>query len=207
MTWFPDEIGDEFYDEFAPLVTVYGEMPDLEAYMRALGRVMQPIFDISKDGGNGDDEIGWSQALDRLRAKDSWLRWLGQWVGYDVPQAPTSYATERVRMQTRSAHRRGSIAILREVVQEHLSGTKDVIIQERVGDAGHISVFVFNAQITTTAALVEAAARSQKAGGLIMTFTILTGANYTLFQASNASYTVALGKHANYNSVLTNPGL
>lgn len=208
----PDAIGDEIYAALGPIVEMWGDPGQhLKVYSRALGRMIQPVDDFAKDGDGG--QPGWSQAIDSERAKDEWLFWLGQWVGYLVPQKATTELQvvwserERKRITTRSAHRRGTIAILREIIQEHLGGTKDVIIQERTSSPHQIAVWIYNNQIVTSAAAVTAAALSQKAAGLIMTFTILSGANYFLLQASNATYTIMSGKHATYNSVLTNPGL
>jgi hypothetical protein len=198
-------------DQIAKLAANTGNQGDLEIYCRALGAMIQPVDDIAKDGPNG--EPGWSQVLDINRAEDAWLMWLGQWAGYIVPaQAATETeaawsARERGKIVHAAAHHRATVAHLVEAIQDHLNDPKQVIIQERVGDAHTINVYVFNSQIATSAARVEAAARAQKAAGLIMNFTVLTGANYTLLQASNTSYTIMSGKHANYNSVLTNPGL
>jgi hypothetical protein len=208
--YFPN--GEELYDDLRPLIDVWGDPTnDLRVYSSALGLMLQPIDDMIKDGPNG--EPGWSQILDLTRAKDEWLPWLGQWVGYQVPakastetQAAWS-ARERQRIVTRASNRRATVAMLREVVQEQLTGTKTVIIQERTTTPHTISVYVYNSEIATSTALAQAAALSQKAYGLTMVFTVLTGANYNLLAASNASYTVMTGKHANYNSVLTNPGL
>lgn len=209
---FPS-LGEELYSDLMPLVDVWGDpTEDLRVFCGALGVMLQPVDDIAKDGSNG--EPGWSQVLDLVRAKDEWLPWLGQWVGYAVPAKAASEtqaawsARERGRIVSRSTNRRATVALLREVIQEQLTGTKTVIIQERVGgDANAINVYVYNTEIATTSALVQAAALAAKAAGLVMTFTVLTGANYSLLAASNTTYAVMTGKHANYNSVLTNPGL
>lgn len=211
--WLPAPlIGSELYSDLQPIVDTWGDPnDDLRVLCNALGLMIEPIDDIAKDGDNG--EPGWSQALDLQRAKDEWLPWLGQWVGYAVPQKATSEtqaawsARERGRIVSRAKNRRATVALLREVIQEQLTGTKTVIIQERSADANTINVYVYNSEIATTSALVQAAALAAKAAGLIMNFTVLTGANYSLLQASNATYAVMTGKHANYNSVLTNPGL
>jgi len=209
MPYDPDGIGDELFAQFAPLVEMHGAQPDMQVYMRAFGRAIQPIDDLAMDGGNGTDEPGWSQALDLNRAKDSWLRWLGQWVGYWVPEQPASFAFERGRILSRSAHRRGSIAMLREAVQEHLSAPKTVIIQERfspvVSTAGTITVSIFSAQIATTSAKAEAAAREQKAGGLLMTFNVLSGSQWNTLVASQATWNIVVGKFADWNEVVSNP--
>lgn len=209
MPYFPDGIGDELFAQFAPLSEAYGPQPDLQVFVRALGRAIQPIDDLAKDGGNGIDQTGWSQVLDLARAKDEWLRWLGQWAGYYVPEQPLNYATERARIVSRSAHRRGSVAMLREVIQEHLNGTQTVIIQERFAAAGStagtITVSIFNAEIATTAAKAEAAAREAKAAGLLMTFNVLSGSEWNTLVASQATWNVVIGKFADWNEVTSNP--
>lgn len=211
-TWPADAIGDEIYGDLAPLVDMYGDPSgQLQIFARAFGRMLQPVDDIAKDGPNGEN--GWGQIFNLELAKDEWLFWLGQWVGYLVPQKAVGVtqadwsAQQRARIVSRSAHRRATIDILREVVQEHLNDPKDVVIQERDGSANHITVYIYDTQISDSAAAAEAAARSQKAAGLIMDFSVLVGADYALLHASNASYNILLGKHADYNSVLTNPGL
>lgn len=206
MAWDPDAIGDELFAQFAPVEELHGPQPSLEVFMRALGRAVQPIDDLAKDGGNGSDEPGWSQVLDLARAKDEWLRWLGQWAGYWAPEESPDWDIERERIVTRSAHRRGSVAILREAIQEQLSGTKTVIIQERLTGAYTISVSVYNSEITTTAAKIEAHARAQKAAGLIMTFNVLSGEDWNTLVANQATWNlVSGGKFTDWNEVVTNP--
>jgi hypothetical protein len=207
-------VGEELYETLTPLVQQYGDPDDaLLTYMTGIGIMFQPVDDMAKDGPNG--EPGWSQVIDLTRAKTEWLPWLGQWVGYYVPEKAESQTDEeydeleRGRIISRSSHRRGSIPILREVVQEHLNDPKDVIIDERTSSPHQIHVYIYNTQIATTAAQAEAAARRQKAAGLIMTFTILGlgSVSYTNLQAANTDYTEVITRHVDYTSALTNPGL
>lgn len=209
----PNAIGDELYEAFAPLRERYGENADLQLMCQALGAMMQPVDDLVKDGPEG--QPGWSQTLDLNRAKNEWLKWIGQWVGYIVPDKATTQTdeqwsvTERARIVSRSAHRRGTVDVLREVVQEHLNAPKTVIIQERFGATANlphwITVSVFTSQIATSAAAAEAAARSQKAAGLKMIFNSLSGSDYATLLASQATYAVVLSKFVDYNEVLANP--
>lgn len=155
------------------------------------------------------EQVGWSQLLDLNRARSDWLRWLGQWVGYYISENPPNLALERERIVSRSAHRRGSIALIREAVQEHLKGAKSVIIQERFAAAGstayQITVSIYTAEIVTSAAAAEAAARAQKPAGLIMTFNALSTSQWNTLTANQATWNVVTGKFANWNEVLSNP--
>lgn len=146
-----DAIGDETFTSLQPLVDKYGTSLDLLVYARAIGGMFQQVDDIAKDGDEG--QPGWSQIFDRARAKDEWLFWLGQMVGYRVPALAATDTQaqwsdrERTRIQTRSAHRRATVDVLREVVQEYLIAPKTVLIQERTGSAHQINVYVFDAQL------------------------------------------------------------
>jgi hypothetical protein len=209
---YPNLLGDELWQMCSPLVDTVGDPEGhLWVYTHGLGLMLKKVDDIARDGDDG--EPGWSQTLDLTRAKTEWLPWIGQWVGYTVPAIaggadPDVYHDAQcARIVSRSSHRRGTVAIMSEVTAEHLNPPKTVIIQERVGDPDHITVWVYASQIATSAALVEAAARSQKAAGLLMDFIILpSGTSYNLLQANSATYTIMLGKFVNYSEVNTNPG-
>jgi len=212
---YPNDVGDFLVEQYQPIIDKYGD-PEMAAriYLMGLGWMLAEVNDLTKEGPDG--EPGWSQLFDLTRAKTDWLPWIGQLVGYRVPPRPPDptpgellvYDQEqRERIVTRSSHRRGGVDILRDVIQEHLDDPKTVIIQERYsGRAAHIHVWVYADQIITSAAEVERAARSQKATGLIMTFTILTGTqNYAALTANSASYAIATAKFANYSEMLSNP--
>jgi hypothetical protein len=208
---YPNTIGDDGFESLQPIVERFGDPQGiLEVYMHGIAIMFKPIDDIARDGPNG--EPGWSQIFDLERMKTNWLPWAGQIAGYPVPTRPSgeslaSYdARQRERMVTRSAQRKGTNGILHDIVAEQLNDPKRVIIQNRVGGAANqIKVWVYASDIATTAALVEQAARSQKALGLIMEFGVLTGKNYESLRAANATYQVVFTKFANYNEVLVNP--
>lgn len=210
---YPPTIGEEAYTvDFRPLVDAYGD-PDysLSVFLHGLGAMLQQIDDISKDGPDG--EPGWSQIFDLTRAKTEWLPWAGQIVGYSVPSRPDNQsldeydAIQRERIITRSAYRRGTTSLLREVLQEQLGGSQRVIIHERAsGNAYWIDVWVYANEVLTSEAEVRRAALSQKAAGLLMDFRVLSEQSYELLFAESTSYQVVKDKFANYQEVYTNPG-
>lgn len=212
MTYDPNGIGDELYEMFAPVVGVFGDPNNnLRDYCRGLGGMLQPLDDIVKDDTNG--EPGFSQTIDLVRAKDEWLPWLGQWVGYRVTekrpeenQAAWS-ARERGRMVTRSAHRRGTVARMVEAMQEHLDAPKTVIILQRVSSAHTINAYYYTAQLTAghTHAMIEAAALEQKAKGLILTVIGLSASSWDTLVANQATWTVVGTKFSSWNEVVSNP--
>lgn len=208
----PDGIGYELYEMFGPLVERFGDpRSDLLNLCRGLGRMLQPLDDIVKDGPLG--EPGYSQVLDLNRAKDEWLPWLGQVVGYQVTaRVPTEdLATwsvrERSRMISRSAHRRGTVARMVEAVQEQLIAPQTVVVQQRTTSAHRISLFYYVAQLKTSSsvAIVNALAQEQKAKGLILTVVGLTGGDWNTLTANSATWNIVVTKFASWNEVISNP--
>jgi hypothetical protein len=57
MPYDPDAIGRELINQFNPLFEAYGEQPDLEVFCRAIGRMIQPIDDLAKDGGGRSADV------------------------------------------------------------------------------------------------------------------------------------------------------
>jgi hypothetical protein len=208
---YPNSIGEDAYSSLKPITDRWGDEGSfLSVYVHGLAVMLKPIDDIARDGPDG--EPGWSQIFDIERAKTNWLPWMGQIVGYTVPSRPSGQsladydAEQRERINTRSAHRNGTNDILRDVIAEQLNDPKRVIIQNRVGgNPNQIKVWVYAADIATTAALVEQAARSQKAIGLVMEFAVLTAKNYESVRAANATYQILFAKFTDYNELLTNP--
>lgn len=205
-------IGDEIYEMFAPYVDTFGDPGNnLRDMCRGFGTMLQPIDDIVRDGDNG--EPGYSQALDLTRAKEEWLPWLGQFVGYRVTERRPEQDRdlwadiERGRVVTRSAHRRGTIARMVEEVQSYLNDPKTVFIQTRVGTPHRMTIFYYTAQIQSpaTAATIAAVAQAQKAKGLILTVTPLSGGDWSTLIANQATWNVVTTKFASWNEVISNP--
>lgn len=206
----PDQMGLDIFEDFLPLVEMFGDPGDaLQNYCKAIGRMLQPVYDISKDGDN--DEPGWSQIFDLKLAKDEWLPWLAQTVGYRVTPRRTGEdvsswsARERLRTAQRSAHRRGTIARMVEVAQEHLTGLKRVAIQQRTTSAHRLTLYYYSTELTTTHADISAAAQSQKAKGLLLTVTALTGLDWNTLVANQATWNTVTSKFTNWIEVTSNP--
>src|SRR3954454_20425411 len=168
---YPNSIGDEAYDDFQPIIEMYGDPEGfLDLWLHAFGNMLKQVDDISKDGPNG--EPGWSQIFDLARAKTEWLPWMGQLVGYAVPARPTGQsladydAQERGRITTRSAWRRGTTSAIRDFVQDQLNEPKRVVIQERVGgNPFQIKVWVYLDDIATSEAAIAATVSKLKMAG------------------------------------------
>lgn len=211
---YPNEIGEEAYNDFAPLVEKYGDPANtLRVYLDGLAYMIKQVDDMTKDGPEG--EPGWSQMFDLTRAKTEWLPWIGQLVGYAVPQPRPDTQTleeydaqQRERIVTRSTYRRGTVPMLIDVIKEQLNEPKRVNIFERYdGNAYLIKVWVTVEDIATSQAEIRFAALQQKVAGLIMEIEFVTGDNYLLLEASNIDFAEVAADHPDYQSVLEDPEL
>lgn len=207
---YPKEVGNDLYDWFGPYIERWGDPGNhLWVYLHALGAMLQPIDDMVKDGPEG--EPGWSQMLDLRRAKTEWLPWIGQWVGYTVPDQGKQPLAEydpiqRDQIVCMAAHRRGSIDALYDAIEYHLNEPKTIIIHERTPDPDHLDLFVLQSEIKTSLALVQQAALAAKAAGLLFTFQSVAGGTYLEFKARNTIYSTLPPKFSSYTDLKNNSG-
>lgn len=194
---------DDLVNFAQPVIDQYGPMPDLELLLRGLGGMFKEADDLGADQGS---DPGWSQLLDLTRSQDKWLRWVAQLTGYYMPEQPEDYAVERTRIVTRSAHRRGSQAVLIEAVQEHLSGTKSVLVKWRDTSPHHFTVYVYDSEIVTSAAEVRATAQAQKAKGLIMDLIVIEFADWDVVTAEQSDWNEVAAKFVNWDDLQSDPG-
>lgn len=210
---YPNNIGDEAcYVDFAPIRDMHGDPDDaLCVYLHGIALMYKQVDDISQDGPN--DEPGWSQIFDLTRAKTEWLPWTGQLVGYPVPSQPSDQsledydANQRERIITRSAYRRGEIAMLFDIIEEQLNPPKRVIIVERDGgDPYAITVYVINDDVNTSQAEVRSAALSQKVAGLLMDIQFFSSSDktYQVLRAVTNTYQGVLNSYPTYQDVIAN---
>jgi hypothetical protein len=202
---FQLQAGEEMYNMYTPLIEQYGDEGEhLKTFQHSFGALFRPLENLVRDQGK---HPGYSQILDLSRVRPEWMRWLGQFVGYFVPEQSSNWEIERSRISSHSAHRRGSVPMLRDVILEHLAPGAQVIIRERVDGFPHrIAVYVYTADIITTFAALSADAQANKAAGLIMTVTQLAGAQWNTLVAASATWNVVVGKFADWNEVIVNPG-
>lgn len=154
----------------------------------------------------GDEDSGWmllhvcegfarmlAKCTDALRADDigsgfrrmhdpdraaAWaLPYLAQKAG--IGELPAGLTEQQQRDLIRSAPglRRGTRAALIGAAQRYLTGNKSVIVSERDGDAYSLTVLTLTAE-TPDPSATEAAIRSQKPAGLILTYAVVSGATW-----------------------------
>lgn len=111
---------------------------------------------------------GWRRMLDPTRCPAWALPWVAQLVG-SPNLAGLTEEQQRAVVVDSPTLRRGTPAAIRAAAQMHLTGTAEVFIAERVDSAYTLLVQTHTSQ-TPDPDLVEAAVRSAKPAGLVLTY-------------------------------------
>ena len=172
------ETAEELYAALGPWseVATASEVWDLLNYCEAIvgeGRLAD-IENIIRDSEVGP---GWSKVLSAEDAPVAWLPWLAQFVGGRVPDG-LDEATQRSLVKDATGFKRGTITALVAAVQAHLTGTKHVLVNERVGgNAWVLGIRTLTAETADTSA-VMVAILSQKPAGIIIDYDTMAGHDY-----------------------------
>lgn len=152
-------------------------------FVEALVGPLQDIDDVVRDNG---PETGWSVMLDLDRIPADNLAWLAQFIGAEIIPG-LSDAEQRDRIRDAEGFRRGTRGAMENAAKSTLTGTKKVNIFERDGGAYLLTVQTYATQ-TPDAVRTEAAIRSQKPGGLVLTYVLVTGATYAELDTEYGTY-------------------
>jgi hypothetical protein len=155
-------------------------------FLIGVARAMGELPTIVRDTDEGP---GWSAVLDVDRCPVWALPWLGQFVGVTLNPGQTE-AQQRALVSRPPAFRRGTVAALKEALRAQLTGNRTILLTERDGSPYRITVSVYASQ-TPNPAQAEAAARSQKPAGLIMTFNLLPGWSIAEMETAYIGQTIA----------------
>lgn len=187
--WAEQDTADERYDLLVYLEGVFG------------GSRLQDLNDIVRDGPNG--EPGWSSVLDLERAPSDWLPWLAQLGGARV-LAGLDDAAQRARIAGTDGMKRGSPGALRAATQQHLTGNKYVILNERLGgNAWQLGIRTLDSE-TPDPTLVLNSILEQKPGGIILSYATVPGQTYDALATAFDTYAEMEAAYATYSALSTN---
>jgi hypothetical protein len=195
-----DSFAQRAFDAMEPVHT-----DDLAIYLGALGTIFQEIEDYAADT---DDGVGWSILVDLERAPFKGLPWLAQFKGVQIPIGVTDAVARQV-IEEAAGWARGTVASVRAIIQQYLTGNKVVIIQERDSSPYHFSVTTYTSESGDAGnqAKIVAAIVSVKPAGLQFTYTVSTGQDYQNIFATYATYQALRDAYTTYQGVATNtPG-
>ena len=181
---------------------VYARLGPVAAQDESLGWPLLTFVQALCEMGRQVEELvrGGEQAYDPLLDVDlspDWnLPYIGQFVGVRVTPGATP-TQARAQIKGVGGFKRGTPAAMAEAVRATLTGSQYVFVRERDGDQDHITVVTRTADTPNPAATL-AAARSQKAAGLILSAVQTTVRTYTENKASQPTYAARTSAYANY---------
>lgn len=140
-----------------------------DALMRQLDEVEQWTRD-------SDTHVGWGKLLDLEVAPDEALSWLSQFIGVTLIRGLDA-ESQRIRISKAAGWHRGSPSAMIGAARQHLTGTRQVMLYERDGGPYRLTVRTYAGE-TPDPAVVEAALRALKPGGLVLTYQVTSGATY-----------------------------
>lgn len=143
-------IGKALYYELAPLAF---DDPNqdyaLAKFLHAIGLMTDEIETWVRDTPEGYP--GWSLVLDIDRVPDVALDWLAQFVGVQLDHNLPGF-DQRQQIRSQKNFKRGTVRSLIEAAQPFLTGTKSVMVRERVTDAYNLTVVTFASETQITVA-------------------------------------------------------
>jgi len=156
------------------------------------------------DSDNG--EVGWSILLDLNRVPTKALPWLAQFTGVRLDQS-LSDANQRQQIADAAGLYRGSLASIVAAAQRHLTGTKDVLVEERYqGSAYKLWMATRTAQTPNTAVTL-ADILTQKPAGIVLTYQTVAGQTFGELLGTTLVFSTAYTTYTTFEGVLRNaPG-
>jgi hypothetical protein len=196
--WAIDDVTQRLYDQLEPLSGSDSRLGwPLLAYIDAIGLMFQDGADLVQDGPEG--EPGWSIILDINRIPDEGLPWLAQFIGLHFYEGLTA---SQMRQQIRDhvSWGRGTPNSIISAVRLFLTGTQNVLLQERDTSAYHFTVTIATAEApadtSPTSPLVRYVNQFAKPAGL--QWTLVVGSPPLV------TYYVIYNRGDTYNSIYTN---
>lgn len=196
-------VGDwalELYSRLDPLTDQDAALGwPLLAYCGAIGDTFfEEINDLVRDRGG---QPGWAAAMDPDQATTSGLAWLGQFAGVRLRSEDDTQAKDVAWVKATAGFSRGSPAAMIAAIQPLLTGTKHVVLNERLGgNAYALEVQLILAEIPAgQKTKVAAAALGQKPAGIIMTFNPTLTQTWLQMRTANATWTIARSTYANFD--------
>lgn len=187
---------EQLYDAIGPLT--YGDSDDNDWALLIYVGAHASMFDQMEEYIRYDDDgtPGWGRLMDIDRTPVEVIPWLAQFKG--VQNVPTNLTEQGQRDYVKSTDgfKRGTTDAIIGAAQQTLTGTKTVIVRERdpsvdttVGGEGAygMTVLTYTSE-TPDSAVVLANILKQKAGGLLLAYSTVTGAIYLLIRTTYATY-------------------
>lgn len=171
---------------------------DLEKFVQALCAPVEPIY---ARVAETDVNPAWFTLFDPATCASEDLDYLAQYAGVVVTPDMTE-ADKRAAITAPTGFARGTPAAIEATIQRTLTGTKRVVIYERVGgNAYQLAIRTLTTE-TPDEALTERVLRQDaKPAGLVLDYQAVDGQTYTDLDADYASYNAVNAAYASYDEL------
>lgn len=167
-------VGEKLYEQCAPWATDDAKYDyPLAHYCHALSLTLWKAYRLVMDDAIREGVPGWAAIFDADLVPIEYLPWTAQLVGVRIPPGLTE-ADQRAFVKRADGFRRGTPDALKAAVLGTLTGTKTLIVRERYGGAYKLHVITY-ADETPDQTAALAAIKTQKPGGITLTYQVNTG--------------------------------
>lgn len=195
-----DSFAADVYSALAPVADLDAlNQYALAYYVATIGRMFQIVEDYGRDTSEGP---GWSQAVDITRCPTGGIPWLGQFVGATVDTSQSD-AEQRFQVQNNQGWQRGTPASIAAAASRFLTGTKSVILTERLGgDAWALGVDTITSETPDSVAVYESML-TVKPAGIVITYNQLTQQTFDSILTTYTPFSTLFADFATFGGVLT----
>lgn len=163
--------------------------------------VVQRVHEIVSDTDEGP---GWAIVFDPDRCPPYALPYLAQFVGAEL-EPSLSVAEQRDKIRQAESFARGRLPAIVAATKRTLTGSKAVLITERYnGSAWQLHVRTLVSE-TADPSATEAAIRSQKPGGIVLTYQTVTSQSWDDLIATHATWSDVSANYTSWDEVRSDP--
>jgi hypothetical protein len=176
--WVESPTGQFLMGFFEPWMT-----DSLALFLNAVGTMFDPLMatiqDQGIDGIDADYVPGYGSLFDIDRCPPASLPYLGQFVGVRVPTG-MSATDARQLIKAEAGINRGTPASIMSAVQRFLTGSKTVVLQERLNgqtgaaDAYQLTIGMLSGEVGSLDQ-IKAAVNAVKPAGIVVTYQVIAG--------------------------------
>lgn len=194
----------KLYDRLAPLA--YADEQNgwgLLYLCAAIAAMFDDTADLFRDGDDG--RPGWTKLGDPDLCPDRWVDWSATNIFGVEFEAGLTFEQKRLKWKDAPGTKLGRPGVVKGAVAPYLTGTRTVILTERIGGDYRVYKVATLLSETPDQDAVLAALKLEKPGGYRFTYTAITGGDYDTLAATHADYAELAADFTDYLDMAADP--
>jgi hypothetical protein len=198
------QVGGDLYDALEPLAFADEALQwPLALYVDALALILEETAQLVRADDEGHD--GWSAFADPLRCPAAYLFTLAQWAGVRYPRRMSEPELRELINGRAPGLWRGTKSAIEAAVRRYLApGGTISFIERALGNAYALTIFTY-AHSTLNEAAIRRELLLQVPAGLILTYEVRVGQDYSILKARVPEYATVKTTWASYEAVMNAP--